>query len=315
MRAVFAPRNCCQDTDEAAYYEIDRNRPLSFQEIKSDLVLSTARAFTTITPIRNIPRRNARRCVKSWRRKSGRTNPDGVRAPAKHALEGRAERSGSTRTTRTFVGHSYGCHDNYLMRRDVPWESIVAGMLPFLITRQIFAGAGKIGIEAESATNQLGVISDCAARRFFQRAGEHRHDETPSAGEHPRRTARRTQQLSPISRHHRRPNMSQFATAMKIGTTALVLELIERGNAPEARNRPADQGHETDQPRPASPMDHPAAGWPQDFRDRYSAALLKAAPEGEQESDQETNWLLSEWEIVLDDLDRDLALRPPTAWT
>ena len=44
-RAVFAPRNCCQDTDESAYYEIDKNRPLSFEEIKSDLVLSNGARF------------------------------------------------------------------------------------------------------------------------------------------------------------------------------------------------------------------------------------------------------------------------------
>src|ERR1051325_9987941 len=44
-----------------------------------------------------------------------------------------------------FSGHSYGCHDNYLMTRDIAWDRIVAGILPFLITRQIFAGAGKMG--------------------------------------------------------------------------------------------------------------------------------------------------------------------------
>ena len=53
------------------------------------------------------------------------------------------------------------------MRRDVPWDRIVAGVLPFLITRQIFAGAGKMGIEAESAAGQPGVLSDFAAGRFL----------------------------------------------------------------------------------------------------------------------------------------------------
>src|SRR5262249_14301197 len=36
----FRARELLQDTDESAYYEIDKNRPLSFEEIKSDLVLS-----------------------------------------------------------------------------------------------------------------------------------------------------------------------------------------------------------------------------------------------------------------------------------
>ena len=43
------------------------------------------------------------------------------------------------------------------MRRDVPWDRIVAGILPFLVTRQIFAGAGKMGIEAEDAAGQPGI--------------------------------------------------------------------------------------------------------------------------------------------------------------
>src|SRR5437762_13667296 len=41
----FRARELLQDTDESAYYEIDKNRPLSFEEIKSDLVLSTVPRF------------------------------------------------------------------------------------------------------------------------------------------------------------------------------------------------------------------------------------------------------------------------------
>ena len=48
-------------------------------------------------------------------------------------------------------------HFRMLMRRDIAWDQIVAGMLPFLITRQIFGGAGKMGIEAESAQGEPGV--------------------------------------------------------------------------------------------------------------------------------------------------------------
>src|SRR6188768_112986 len=41
----FRAEELLQDTDEAAYFEIDKNRPLSFQEIKSDLVLSNGARF------------------------------------------------------------------------------------------------------------------------------------------------------------------------------------------------------------------------------------------------------------------------------
>ena len=49
-----------------------------------------------------------------------------------------------------FYGHSYGCHDNYLMARDVPFDYLKSSILPFFVTRQIYAGAGKIGIETEA---------------------------------------------------------------------------------------------------------------------------------------------------------------------
>src|SRR5207253_10182948 len=43
-----------------------------------------------------------------------------------------------------FSGHSYGCHDNYLMRRDSPWDRIGPGLLPFPVPAQIFPGTGKM---------------------------------------------------------------------------------------------------------------------------------------------------------------------------
>src|SRR3954464_13747228 len=45
-------------------------------------------------------------------------------------------------------GNSYGCHENYLMDRAVPFGRVVAGIMPFFVTRQLFAGAGKVGSEA-----------------------------------------------------------------------------------------------------------------------------------------------------------------------
>src|SRR5690606_8210675 len=50
-----------------------------------------------------------------------------------------------------------GCHDNYLMAREVPWDKIVTAMVPFLVTRQIYAGAGKMGVEVENGQPQPGV--------------------------------------------------------------------------------------------------------------------------------------------------------------
>ncbi len=47
-------------------------------------------------------------------------------------------------------GNSFGCHENYLMERRTPWDRIREMLMPFLVTRQIFTGAGKIGIHQPS---------------------------------------------------------------------------------------------------------------------------------------------------------------------
>ena len=46
-----------------------------------------------------------------------------------------------------FHGSSYGTHENYLVRRDVPFADLLSGLLPFFCTRILYAGAGKMGIE------------------------------------------------------------------------------------------------------------------------------------------------------------------------
>src|SRR5207244_1774524 len=48
-------------------------------------------------------------------------------------------------------GNSYGCHENYLMDRAVPFGRIVQHVMPHFVTRQIYTGAGKVGSEAPSA--------------------------------------------------------------------------------------------------------------------------------------------------------------------
>ena len=44
-------------------------------------------------------------------------------------------------------GNSYGCHENYLMDRAVPFARVVDGVVPHFVSRQIFTGSGKVGTE------------------------------------------------------------------------------------------------------------------------------------------------------------------------
>jgi proteasome accessory factor A len=190
----------------------------------------------------------------------------------------------------------------------VPWDRIVAGVLPFLVTRQIFAGAGKMGIEAESATGQPGTYQISQRADFFA--------VLVSIDTMNRRPLVNTRdEPHADSSQYRRfhvilgdANMSEWATALKVGTTALVLDLIERGVAPQieiaqpvdatksiSRDQTYDWIIELTDGRKISAID---------VQRIYLAAARKSA----QEPDVEAEWLLREWETVLNDLERDVLL-------
>jgi proteasome accessory factor A len=142
-----------------------------------------------------------------------------------------SEERGSTvrlyKNNTDFRGHSYGCHENYLLPRSLPWEKLAGGIQAFLVTRQIIAGAGKFGIEEEdkfvSPGFQISQRSD-----FFS--------ELQSVD-----TMQRRPIVNTRDEPHANPNlfrrfhvilgdanMSPFSTRLKIGTTALVLEALAR---------------------------------------------------------------------------------------
>ncbi len=303
----FRAKELRQDTDESAYYEIDKKRPLSFQEIKSDLVLSNGARYyndhahpeystpecTTLHELVAQDKAGERILAECARRRDGHL-PDGQRVQL-------------YKNNTDFLGHSYGCHDNYLMRRDVPWERIVAGALPFLLTRQIFAGAGKMGVESESAANEPGIFQISQRADFFsvlvsidtmnRRPLVNTRDE-PHAD------------TSKYRRFHvivGDSNMSEWATALKVGTTSLVLELIERGEAPAleiAQPIDATKAISRDQ----------SYGWIIELRDgrKISAIdvqrLYLRAAEKMSDGTEDRRWILREWENVLNDLQRDVAL-------
>ena len=43
-------------------------------------------------------------------------------------------------------GASYGTHENYLMSRQTPFNSVIAGLTPFFVSRQVVTGSGRVGI-------------------------------------------------------------------------------------------------------------------------------------------------------------------------
>src|SRR5439155_9606909 len=132
-----------------------------------------------------------------------------------------------------FAGHSYGCHDNYLMSRDFAWDRIVSGILPFLITRQIFSGAGKMGIETESVASLPGLYQISQRADFFSvlvSIDTMNRRPLVNTRDEPHADMNRYRRFHVILGDS---NMSEWATAMKMGTTSIILDLIERGRAPQ----------------------------------------------------------------------------------
>jgi Pup amidohydrolase len=303
----FRAKALLQDTDESAYYEIDKNRPLSFEEIKSDLVLSNGARFYNdhAHPEYSTPECTTLREIVAQDKAGERILAECARRRNLTLGQGCEVRLYKNNTD--FIGHSYGCHDNYLMRRDVPWDRIVTSILPFLITRQIFAGAGKMGVEAESASSQPGVYQISQRADFFSvvvSIDTMNRRPLINTRDEPHVDASRYRRFHVILGDS---NMSQWATAMKIGTTALVLDLIERGEAPQLEiAQPVDANKSISRDENYD--------WIIELRDgRKISAIdvqriyLRAAARNSGEfEDEDRQWILQEWENVLNDLERDV---------
>src|SRR5438552_8527393 len=136
-----------QDTDEADYYAQDAARQLSFVEIKSDLVLGNGARFYNdhAHPEYCTPECSTVDELVAHDRAGERI----LMACAETLTQSRGATVRLYKNNPDFRGHSYGCHENYLLLRSLPWPSLVEGIKAFLVTRQIIAGAGMFAWEAE----------------------------------------------------------------------------------------------------------------------------------------------------------------------
>ena len=121
--------------------------------------------------------------------------------------------------------NSYGTHENYVMDRAVPFNRIVARATPHLVTRQVFCGAGKVGCELpgrHDVTYQLSQRADF----FEEEVGLETTLKRPiiNTRDEPHADPQRYRRLHVIIGD---ANMSEWATWMKLATTAIVLAMIE----------------------------------------------------------------------------------------
>ncbi len=221
-----------------------------------------------------------------------------------------------------FTGATFGCHENFQIRRHVPfWRIVIPTLLPFFVTRQIYAGAGRVG-----AYNEMSEFPDFQEKQetlpdyqISQRA-DHIVTEIYEWIQFSRAIINtRDEPLSDYTKYRRLhllvgdSNMSEFATALKVGSTALLLSAVERFY----------DGHGEQLPLPGFALADPVAAiqrisrdqtfvWPVELKSGKTVtavdiqrAYLHFTRLYTTEEDQESEWVFTEWETVLNDLEAD----------
>ena len=120
------------------------------------------------------------------------------------------------------AGNSYGCHENYLVRRATEPQDYQTSFIPFLVSRQIYAGAGKI------LTTPKGPLYAMSQR------AEHIWEDVSSATTRSRPIINTRDEPHADAEEYRRlhvivgdSNMNEFATFLKVGTAACMLRMLE----------------------------------------------------------------------------------------
>ncbi|MFD4180007.1 depupylase/deamidase Dop [Rhodococcus sp. NPDC058514] len=123
-------------------------------------------------------------------------------------------------------GASYGTHENYLCSRETPFSAIIAGLTPFFASRQVICGSGRVGIgqSGDESGFQLSQRADyieveVGLETTLKRGIINTRDE-------PHADADKYRRLHVIIGD---ANLAEWSTYLKVGTTALVLDLIEAG--------------------------------------------------------------------------------------
>jgi len=123
-------------------------------------------------------------------------------------------------------GNSYGTHENYLVDRAVPFATLVRHLLPWFVSRQVFTGAGKVGSEngAERVDFQLSSRADF----FEEEVGLETTLKRPivNTRDEPHADPSLYRRLHVIAGD---ANLCEVATFLKVGTTAIVLAMVEDG--------------------------------------------------------------------------------------
>ncbi len=123
-------------------------------------------------------------------------------------------------------GNSYGCHENYLVDRNTPFARLAAEITTHFVTRQIFCGAGKVGCETPQHDGSVAFQISQRADFFEEEIGLETTIKRPivNTRDEPHCDPAKYRRLHVIVGD---ANMSECATFLKVGTTSIVLSMIE----------------------------------------------------------------------------------------
>ncbi len=120
------------------------------------------------------------------------------------------------------AGNSYGCHENYLTNRRDDFGSYAEVLIPFLVSRQIYAGAGKV---LQTARGAMYCVSQ-RAEHIWEGVSSATTRSRPiiNTRDEPHADAERYRRLHVIVGDS---NMSEYSTFLKVGAAAIMLRMLE----------------------------------------------------------------------------------------
>lgn len=217
-------------------------------------------------------------------------------------------------------GASYGTHENYLLDRSTPFRQVINQFTAFLITRQIFTGAGRVGIgqRSEDAGFQISQRADY----FEAEVGLETTMNRPviNTRDEPHADAHRHRRLHVITGD---ATQAEWSTWLKVGTAALVLRALEAGLLDEVPvlARPVTAMHTIshDPTCTATVADIDGRLWSAIAAQRVFLAacrsLIDRGPFGTPAQYEEAGRLVTAWQEVLDALATDpMALADRLEW-
>jgi proteasome accessory factor A len=204
-------------------------------------------------------------------------------------------------------GNSYGAHENYLLSRETPFGDVIRYAMTFLVTRQIFTGAGKVGSENDRPKVPFQITQ--RADFFEEEVGLETTLKRPiiNTRDEPHGDPSKYRRLHVILGD---ANLSEVQIFLKVGTTALMLAALEDGAIPDSLDLadPVEScwrvSHDVDLNRPLE-LDGGGTATALELQGRFLEWLSKYV---EKELDDPV-WtqIVEEWERTLNALESDVA--------